>query len=160
MMKGTFQVAGPRSHVLPNFMSLYGLKYPRDTQVRPSLQLQGVLTSATFGKLRWDLAIIDLSWWWVLCNQIPSWDYVKPSPSVSDRFKAQIPRMQQQLTNFLDVVSLHVSLLRSHVPFCITTCSCFGWEWVWCISIFSIVTDLGFSLDLGLNPLVDVPWDH
>jgi hypothetical protein len=40
MMKGTFQIAGLKSRVLPNFRSLYGLKYPYKTQVRPSLQLQ------------------------------------------------------------------------------------------------------------------------
>jgi hypothetical protein len=28
MMKGTFQVVGLKSHVLPNFKSLYGLKIP------------------------------------------------------------------------------------------------------------------------------------
>jgi hypothetical protein len=41
MMKGTYQVASPGSH-------LYDLKYPRKTQVKPGLQLQGVFLTMSY----------------------------------------------------------------------------------------------------------------
>jgi hypothetical protein len=130
---------------------------------------------ATLGRFRWDPTIIDLLWWWLLCNQIPSRNYVKPSPSLLGRWhrwsrkstkvlfticivwdyieqSCSMPKspkcnssLPTSLISILWLVSLHVSLLQFHVHSCIPSYLCFGWEWVWCISTFSIVTDPGFS---------------
>jgi hypothetical protein len=147
--------------------SLFDLSYPCEIQVRPSHH--------------WLIVR------WVLYYQISLGDCVKPSHIgdtdwsinstkvlfticiVRDYIEHNCSRpISQECNNTLSaslmlvlwLVWLHVSLLRFHVPFCITCCSCFGCKWVWCNSTYllSIVIDPDFSLNVRLNPLVDVLW--